>query len=870
MPYAIFNPEKSEYIWSNGLSKFLGIDQSVTPGLDTFLDYVHPQDLPMIRNLYLANQHSYSDLQKNIKYRVKRSGGGYKWVVSTVSVIHPDKGSPCYMTRFYDQNILNDHIAELQNMSLELGGESTEQTANFTFDEGVISKVVELTHIGWYEHFMDENRIVHSQNLKEILGLSSKKSFEFKHLYSKALDEYSKKAKRLFSKVSPTKPKVNLDMRTKVDNRIKWLNLQVEFTFHDGLPIKSFGVVQDVTELKDTQDKLERAQTISNIGWYEYDLVNPENSKCSSEWLRMHDFDDGKVPQLGEYMARLHPYDQKKLGDDLACFLQRMGSRWDKKEFRLLTKNDQVKYISNSSRVLFEGEKPVKVFGVTRDITQGKLAQKALCESERLHRLLSETSRDVIMLLSGEIWNARVAYVSDSVSSLLGYQKAQVLDHKASSFIHPDDLNIYLKTFAMSLSVNGANTKLHLRLVRKNGTSVWVEVIANSFSLKGELMIRLSIRDISEWRDFEEQLIHTNNDLDALIRATDNLIFVIDSDGRFERVIGNEDRFHIPPDEFVGQKVEDVWNDPNGIEMTSMVNRSFAETSSESFNCLHVNRHGGVEWLLVTTYPYMGYDQKARVSVVVEEITRQKQYEQELEKTLEMERELSKMRANFVAMASHQFRTPLTVIKSNMQLLKAVDLYHPVLDRVESRLTREVDRLVNLMEDILLIGKSQTNNMRVERKAFCLRDLVSDLISDIDQITGDDRLLKVTVLGRPVEFIGDYDLLRHALLNIITNAFKYSPEKPNPELKIDYNPQNHIQLTVRDYGIGIPSQDHSRIFNDFYRGNNVGEIPGTGLGMSITREFLKLNDCSIQLESELGLGSVFTVQLPKNTKYHLN
>lgn len=383
-------------------------------------------------------------------------------------------------------------------------------------------------------------------------------------------------------------------------------------------------------------------------------------------------------------------------------------------------------------------------------------------------------------------------------------------------------------------------------------------------------MIRLSIRDISEWRDFEEQLIHTNNDLDALIRATDNLIFVIDSDGRFERVIGNEDRFHIPPDEFVGQKVEDVWNDPNGIEMTSMVNRSFAETSSESFNCLHVNRHGGVEWLLVTTYPYVGYDQKARVSVVVEEITRQKQYEQELEKTLEMERELSKMRANFVAMASHQFRTPLTVIKSNMQLLKAVDLYHPVLDRVESRLTREVDRLVNLMEDILLIGKSQTNNMRVERKAFCLRDLVSDLISDIDQITGDERLLKVTVLGKPVEFIGDYDLLRHALLNIVTNAFKYSPEKPNPELKIDYNPQNHIQLTVRDYGIGIPSQDHSRIFNDFYRGNNVGEIPGTGLGMSITREFLKLNDCSIKLESELGLGSLFTVQLPKNTKYHLN
>ena len=70
-------------------------------------------------------------------------------------------------------------------------------------------------------------------------------------------------------------------------------------------------------------------------------------------------------------------------------------------------------------------------------------------------------------------------------------------------------------------------------------------------------------------------------------------------------------------------------------------------------------------------------------------------------------------------------------------------------------------------------------------------------------------------------------------------------------------------ILIRDFGIGIATQEHERIFNDFYRGNNVRDIPGTGLGMSITREFLKLNNCTIEVESELGLGSTFSVKLPK-------
>ena len=530
----------------------------------------------------------------------------------------------------------------------------------------------------------------------------------------------------------------------------------------------------------------------------------------------------------------------------------------------MLDPKGKTRYISNSSRVIFENDQPAKVFGVSRDVTDTKEAQKALYRSEKLHRLLSESSRDMIMLVTVDsIENTELSYVSDSVWTLLGLEPEDLVGTLLKNIIHPDDWNISNSELQLNLLSPGATANFSIRMKHRKGYYVWMEFIGNSFEYKNENMIRFSARDITERRNFEEQLIQSNNDLDALIRATDNLIFVIDSDCRFERVIGSEERFHMPSEDFIGELVGDIWTDPNGVEMTQMVKSALDKQVGGSLDCMHINKKGEIEWLLVSTHPYVGYDGKFRVSVVIEEITQQKKFEQELQKTLDMERELSKMRSNFVAMASHQFRTPLTVIKSNMQLLNALEIQHPMLDRINGRLVREVDRLVDLMEDILLIGKAQTSNLKVEPEEFSVVSLIDDIANDIGQITDDGRMLRISKVGDSVNFTGDYDLLRHAIINVVTNAFKYSPGQPNPELKLDFSNVDYICISVRDFGIGIATQEHERIFNDFYRGNNVKDIPGTGLGMSITREFLKLNNCTINVESELGLGSTFHVKLPK-------
>ncbi|MEQ8473244.1 MAG: PAS domain-containing sensor histidine kinase [Marinoscillum sp.] len=612
-----------------------------------------------------------------------------------------------------------------------------------------------------------------------------------------------------------------------------------------------------IKEQEANERRLIQAQKISNTGWYEYNLKDPIKSKFSDLWLVMHDFQHDNVPNVEEYLGHIYPFTLEEMGNTPA-YLKRLPSEWGEVEFKLLTKNGDVKYICNSSRIEYQGEEPAKIFGVTTDVTDIRKAKKALLKSEKRYRLLSETSRDVIFLLDGEPGNTTIAYVSDSVTPMLGYRKEDLIGRISRNFIHPDDRPQFLANYISEI-VKGKVAKMTVRLLKKSGTYLWAEVLANLFE---ERKIRLSIRDITDRKVDEERLIKANNDLNALIKATENLIFIISQDRKFEGVIANDvSKLHIPPKDFIDRPIDQIWTDKSGLKLQKQVEDTF-ETEQPGVLEYPFVLNGVMDWYRAQIHSFMGYDGKPKVSVVIETITIQKKAEQEIRKSLEMERELSKMRSNFVAMASHQFRTPLTVIKSNMQLLDLAKLDNPVVSKVSSRLTKEVNRLISLMEDILILGKVQSESLKVSAKEIDLHKLLKDIADDLI-LSNDKRKLKLSTKGEAEFFYGDYGLMRHAILNIVTNAFKYSENRPGPEVLIDYTNVDLIKVHIKDYGIGIHPDDHHRIFKDFFRADNVGNIPGTGLGMSIALEFLRLNKCSLKLDSDLEKGATFTIILPK-------
>jgi signal transduction histidine kinase len=134
--------------------------------------------------------------------------------------------------------------------------------------------------------------------------------------------------------------------------------------------------------------------------------------------------------------------------------------------------------------------------------------------------------------------------------------------------------------------------------------------------------------------------------------------------------------------------------------------------------------------------------------------------------------------------------------------------------------------------------------------------LCEDIIENHNEIQNDQRRMTLTVTGSPKCLQLDTNLITHAISNFVSNAFKYSVDRPAPIMRLLFN-ENSTQLSIIDFGLGIPKEDLMNLFEPFYRASNVSEFPGTGLGTTIAKEYIELNKGSIKVKSTLNEGTEF-------------
>lgn len=249
------------------------------------------------------------------------------------------------------------------------------------------------------------------------------------------------------------------------------------------------------------------------------------------------------------------------------------------------------------------------------------------------------------------------------------------------------------------------------------------------------------------------------------------------------------------------------------------------------------------------------------------DITVQKQVHHEMEKALSKERELNELKSRFVAMTSHEFRTPLTTIKQNIDLVSfKLENKHPedfgdykkYIDRIES----EIRRVTSLMNDILMMGRIDSGKIEVRKAATDLKAFCERIVQQQVSARLDDREIEFEVTGVPRPVNLDADLFDHVIQNLISNAFKYSEGEADPRVTLRYDKLDVVHLHVRDFGIGIPRRDQKGLFQSFYRATNVQNIQGSGLGLSIVKEFVDLHGGIISVKSEANKGSEFVVEIP--------
>ncbi len=245
------------------------------------------------------------------------------------------------------------------------------------------------------------------------------------------------------------------------------------------------------------------------------------------------------------------------------------------------------------------------------------------------------------------------------------------------------------------------------------------------------------------------------------------------------------------------------------------------------------------------------------------EIDRRQQLESEMLLALEKERELNELKSRIVATISHEYRTPLTTILSSTELLEQYGS-NWTEDRKRKhfqRIQASVKYLTDLVNDVLFINEAEVGSLKFEPAPLNIEQVTRELVEEFQLEDAGKHIITLECQETSTNALLDKNLLQSMLRNLLSNAIQYSPEGSQVRLELIFE-ESEVIFRISDQGIGIPSSDQVQLFNAFFRGSNVGTIPGVGLGLVIVKETVDLHRGEIVVNSEVGVGTTFTVTLP--------
>jgi two-component system sensor kinase FixL len=241
---------------------------------------------------------------------------------------------------------------------------------------------------------------------------------------------------------------------------------------------------------------------------------------------------------------------------------------------------------------------------------------------------------------------------------------------------------------------------------------------------------------------------------------------------------------------------------------------------------------------------------------------KQRQAEAEVRKALEKERELNELKSRFVTIASHEFRTPLSTILSSASL---VSKYNEIggkekIEKHVQRIKSSVTNLTGILNDFLSLSKLEEGIVSNHPSEFNMKELTEEVKEEMHGMIKENQEIHYEHTGPEMVFL-DKQIMRNILINLVSNAIKYSEKGP-----IDINSEvmdSMIHIRIKDQGIGIPEEDKPFLFTRFFRANNSGNVQGTGLGLNIVKRYVELLNGSLNYDSELGKGTTFKIVIPK-------
>jgi PAS domain S-box-containing protein len=351
----------------------------------------------------------------------------------------------------------------------------------------------------------------------------------------------------------------------------------------------------------------------------------------------------------------------------------------------------------------------------------------------------------------------------------------------------------------------------------------------------------------------------------ALAEAANDFVFVVDQDGIVRYVNSYAYRgLGLPVGEVLGHYLQELF--PPDIAERQLNNILKVFESKQAYYYEGPSVIGVHElWLGTWLVPLKNEedDHVEGVLGVSREITRQKEAQDELQKAYQREKELGELRDNLVAMVSHEFGTPLTVILSSAELLEHYGHLWNDEKPLEhyKRIQESAKRMNQMLRSILFMRRMVTQRIFLSPVAVDLVLFCKQVIDDVEIVySNPQRILFHTSEGCANACI-DIVLLRQALENLLANALKYSGVDKKVQFDLRCK-DDLVILSIRDEGLGIHPDDLKSLYEPFFRGRNVSDIPGHGLGMALVKQSVDLMGGEIQVDSRLEVGTTFVLTLP--------
>jgi PAS domain S-box-containing protein len=665
-----------------------------------------------------------------------------------------------------------------------------------------------------------------------------------------------------------------------MEQHILGLQLFIAVTFLVSLPITAQAdrerglkaqLAHALNAAVDDARKVHMAQAVAEIGYWRYDVPTGEVS-WSDELYRIMDRDRSQPVTLSLALEAVHPDDRQRRDENFSAWLAG-DAAFDQGVYRIVQPSGTVRHVHG--RAVMERDEAgevTAVFGVIQDTTEAVLAQNEKQRAEARFRLMAESARD--MFIRADL-SGRLTYISPSCR-LLGYEPEELIGSDGSDLLHPDDVELYKANGAQFVR-DGYAAGQFMRRHRyrcKDGSYRWLEGIpAYVRDDDGNPIEVVNVfRDVTERMTLEAELASSEERYRRLADNSGDIVATFDLATNFtylspavERVLGYK------PDELVGKSTSTIMHEDDFERSITEYGEHLASGKPEhqfNFEYRGIRKDGSEVWLLGSPRAIRDPNDGELVGFqdVVRDITERKRFEAELTTARAEAETAAHVKSEFLANMSHELRTPLTSIVGFTRLVNEQQDLSPLSRDYVNRVENASRALLSVVNDVLDFSKLEAGQITFKPEPTNLLGLMRSSLELFQPQAGakDIDLLLDAESSEDIAVAIDADRMRQVLLNLISNAVKFTQEG-RVTLRVRYDHQKQwMKVEVQDSGAGIDSEGQARLFKRFSQvdGSLTRTHGGTGLGLAICKGIVEAMHGEIGVTSEPGRGSCFWFETP--------